>query len=41
MCCQEALSKVIPEGQEEIDPDLVVSNQYVAVALTNALVQMA
>ncbi len=37
-CCQEALSKVIPAGQETLDPDLVVSNDYVAVALTNAFV---
>lgn len=37
-CCQEALSKVIPGGQEEIDPDLLISDQYVAVALTNAFV---
>jgi len=35
-CCQEALSKVIPSGQETLDPDLVISNEYVAVALTNA-----
>lgn len=37
-CCQEALSKVIPEGQETLDPELVMSSQYVAVALTNAFV---
>lgn len=37
-CCQESLSKVIPEGQEELDPDLVISDQYTAVSLTNAFV---
>jgi len=37
-CCQEALSKVIPSGQEALDPELVMSSQYVAVSLTNAFV---
>jgi YD repeat-containing protein len=37
-CCQEALSKVIPSGQEALDPELVMSSQYVAVSLTNAFI---
>lgn len=37
-CSTESLSKIIPPDQILIDPDLVVTNQYTAVALSNAFI---